>query len=127
MHLFNIEGKVNIMKKEIILKTCLLSLALFNIPPIINIIGGESWSFLLFLDLWFVNLLYCLICPFYLGYKHHVTWMAVPATSLLFILTMLIFQYEEVIMIYSGSFYFYIFFSIIGVASGYYIGKIKNK
>lgn len=48
MHLFNIEGKVSIMKKEIILKTCLLSLALFNIPPIINIIGGESWSFLLF-------------------------------------------------------------------------------
>ncbi len=127
MHLFNIEGKVNIMKKEIILKTCLLSFALFNIPPIINIIGGGSWPFLIFLDMWFINLLYCIICPFYLAYKHQVTWMAIPATSLMFILTMLIFQNEEVIMIYSGCFYFYIIFSIIGTVSGHFIGKMKNK
>lgn len=76
MHLFNIEGKVSIMKKEIILKTCLLSLALFNILPIINILSEGKLLFLLYLDLWFVNLLYCIICPFYLAYKHQVTWMA---------------------------------------------------
>lgn len=118
---------MNTMNKEIILKACLLSLTLFNIPPIINILSGGKLSFLLYLDLWFVNLLYCIICPFYLAYKHQITWMTIPATSLIFILTMLIFQNEEVIMIYSGCFYFYIIFSIIGTVSGHFIGRIQNK
>ena len=110
------------MGKDLI-KIAIISLIVYNIIPIINIIFPESENYTFLIDLWVINIIYAVACGLVFGNKHRFKLSIPIVIAVMIIPTMFIF-YNQTAYIYIIV---YLVASIIGTLLGQFSYDKNNE